>query len=92
MTQKEALNLYQGVYQLKVEYPLGQTFLTNKQVKKIESSSLPKIIAKCEYNRNLPLDIQGRPKDLIGAEFYSFKNSIGAARVQHFFKNWRTPK
>ena len=53
VTQKEAAMLYQGVYQPKVEYPLGQAFLTNKQVKKLESASMPKIIAKCEYNRNL---------------------------------------
>ena len=30
VTRKEALMLYQGVYRPKVEYPLGQTFLTDK--------------------------------------------------------------
>ena len=53
VTKKEAAMLYHGVYRPKVEYPLVQTFLTDKQVKKIESASLPKIIAKCGYNRNI---------------------------------------
>ena len=36
VTRAEAAMLYQGVFQPKVEYLLGQTFLTDKQVKKIE--------------------------------------------------------
>ena len=84
MTRPEAAMLYQGVFQPKVEYPLGQTFLTDKQVKKIESVSVPKIMAKCGYNRNTALPIRGGPKELGGAEFYSFLNTIGASRVQHF--------
>ena len=83
--------LYQEMFQPKVEYPLGQTFLTGKQVKKIEFVSLPKIIAKCGYNRNIALPIRGGPKELGGAGFYSFKNTIRASGVQHFIKNWRTP-
>ena len=46
VTIQEASILYQGVYRPKVEYPLGQTFSIDKQVKKIESASLPKITAK----------------------------------------------
>ena len=41
--------------------------MTDKQVKKIESVSLPKIIAKCGYNRNMARDIRGGPKELRGA-------------------------
>ena len=66
--------------------------MTDKQVKKIESASLPKMIAKCKYNRNLATDIRGGLKELGRAGFYSFKNTVGATRVQHFIKNWRTPK
>ena len=47
VTRKEAVMLYQGVYRPKVEYPLGQTFLTEKQVNQIELASLPKIITEC---------------------------------------------
>ena len=92
ITRKEAVMLYQGVYRPKVEHPLGQTFLTDKQVKKIESASLPKIIAKCGYNRNMTSDIRGSPKELGGAGFTAFLNKIGATRFQHFIKNWSTPK
>ena len=61
-------------------------------MKKIESVSLPKIIAKCGYNRNKALPIRGGPKELGWAGFYSLKNTIGALGVQYFIKNWRTPK
>ena len=66
--------------------------MTDKQVKKIEFASILKIIAKCGYNRNTALDMRGGSKELGGAGFYSFKNTSGATRVQHFIKNWRTPK
>ena len=71
VTRAEAAMLYQGVFGPKVEYPLGQTFLTDKQVKKIESVSLPKIMAKCGYNRNTSLPIRGGPKELGGVGLYS---------------------
>ena len=59
-------------------------------MKKVESVSVPKIMAKCGYNRSTALSIRGGPKELGGAGFYSFQNTIGASRVQHFLKNWRT--
>ena len=86
MTRPEAAMLYQGVFRPNVEYPLGQTFLTDKQVKKIESVSVPKIMAKYGYNRNTALSIRGGPKELGGTRFYPFLNTIGASRVQHFLK------
>ena len=92
VTQPEASMLYQGVFRPKVECPLGHTFLTDKQVKKIESVSMLTIIAKYGYNRNIALDIRGGPKELDWTGLYSFKNTIGATRVQNFLKNWRTPK
>ena len=91
VTRAQATMPYQGVFRLKIEYPLGQMFLTDNQVKKIESVSLPKIIAKCGYNRNTALPIRGGPKELGEEGFYSFKNIIGALGVQHFIKYWRTP-
>ena len=61
-------------------------------MKKIESASLPKIIAKCGYNRNIPLEVCGCPKELGAAGFSPFISTIGATRIQHFLKNWRTPE
>ena len=58
---KEAVLLYQEVYQPKVEYPLGQTSFTEKQLKKRELASLPRIITKYVYNRNMTTDVQGGP-------------------------------
>ena len=33
LTKKEAATIYEGVWRPKVEYPLGQTYLTDKQKK-----------------------------------------------------------
>ena len=87
VTRTEAAMPYQGVFRPKVKYPLAQSFLTEKQVEKIESVSVPKIMAKCGYNRSTGLPIRGGPKVLGGAGFYSLLNTIGASRVQHFLKN-----
>ena len=57
VTQPEAQMLHQGVYYPKIVYLLRQTFLTDKHVQKIELTSLPKIIAKCGYNKNMHLGI-----------------------------------
>ena len=35
--------------------------------------------------------IRGGLKELGGTGFTAFPNTIGAKRVQHFIKNWRTP-
>ena len=61
-------------------------------MKKIDSVSLPKTIAKCGYNRNTALQIRRGPKELGGVGFYSFKNTIETTGVQYFIKNWRTSK
>ena len=58
---------------------------------KIESVSVPKIIAKCGYNRTTALPIRVGPKGIGGAGFYAFLNTISTSRVHHFLKNWRTP-
>ena len=73
--KNKSSNAIQNIFRPKVEYQLGQTFLIDKQVKKIESDSLlPKIMAKCGYKRNTTLSIRGGSKELCGAEFYSFLN------------------
>ena len=73
LTRKEAATIFQGVWRPKVEYPLGQTYLTDKHVNKIESASLPKVIAKCGYNRNMPIEIRGGLEELGAARSNSFK-------------------
>ena len=85
VTQQEAFMLHQGMYQPKIEQPLEQTFLSDKQVKEKESASIPKIFEECGYNRNMHFVIRGRPKTLGVAGLYSFKTIIKATRVQHFF-------
>ena len=73
--------LCQGVYQPKVEYPLGNPFLNEKQVQNIESSSIPKDVAECGYNRKICFEIKGEPKELSANGFYLFKTTIGATSI-----------
>ena len=70
VTQTDAAMLYQGVFRPKAEYPLAQSFLREKHVKKIESVSVQKIMAKYGYNRTTALPIRGGPEVLGGACFY----------------------
>ena len=65
--------------------------MIDKHVKKKESASLPKIIAKYGYNGNMYCVIQGGSTELGVVGFSPFKTTIGAAKIQYFIKNWRTP-
>ena len=65
--------------------------MSDKHVKKIESASLPKVITNYGYNRNMHLGIRRGPKELGAVDFYPFKTIIGATRIKHITKNWRTP-
>ena len=84
--------MYQGVFRPKIEYPLEQNFLTDKHVKKVESASLQKVIAKCGYNRNLPLGILGDPTKLSAARFHPFLLLIGTERILHLLEQLCIPK
>jgi len=83
--------LYQTVWKPSVEYPLAQSFLSEKQLRKIEQSSMPKLIAKCGYNRNTSRAVLAGPIELGGGGFTPLYTTSGSGYVLHFLKNWRTP-
>jgi hypothetical protein len=90
-TREESRMYYDTVWRLAVEYTLSQSFLSEIQLKKIESSCLPKIISKCGYNRNTSRAALGGPANLIGGGIIPLVATTGAGEVLHFIKNWRTP-
>jgi hypothetical protein len=90
-TRDESRMYYDTVWRPAVEYTLSQSFLSEKQLKKIESSCLPKIISKCGYNRNTSRAVLGGPANLTGGGIIPLVATTGAGEVLHFIKNWRTP-
>ena len=91
ITRPEAQMLYQSVYRPAVEYTLSQTFLTSTQYQKIQQKTMPRIFAKCGFNRNTSRKVLFGPQHLGGGGFIPLQAVAGAGYVQHFLKQWRSP-
>ena len=50
-SRTDAMRFYTTIYRPAVEYTLTQSFLTGKQLHRIEKASMPAIYSKCRYNR-----------------------------------------
>jgi hypothetical protein len=86
-TREESRMYYDTVWHPAVDYTLSQSFLSERQLKKIESSCLPKIISKCGYNRNTSRAVLGGPANLIRGGIIPLVATTGAGEVLHFIKN-----
>ena len=82
--------LYETVFKPSVEYPLGQSFLSKKQLLSIERKTLPRIRAMCGFNRNTSKAILEAPIELSGGGFTPFHVTANALSMMHFIRNWRT--
>jgi hypothetical protein len=91
-TRSEARMLYQAVWKPAVEYVIPQSFLSEKQLRKIEKASMPKMYACCGFNRNTSRAVLAAPIELGGGGFTPLKVVAGTGYVTHFLKNWRTPE
>ena len=90
-TRTETRLLYNAVWKPSVEYVLPQSFLSEKQLKTIEKASMPKIYARCGFNRNTSRAVLAGPIELSGGGFTPLHVTAGTGYVTHFLKNWRTP-
>jgi hypothetical protein len=90
-TRAETRMFVQSVWKPAVEYTLPQSFLSEKQLKSIETESMPKLYAACGYNRNTSRAVLAGPEELSGGGFTPLKVIAGTGYVLHFLKNWRTP-
>jgi len=70
-SQTEATLLYETVYRLTVEYTLPQSFLTPSQLHQIEQKTLPRLYARCGYNRNTSCNVLRGPKGVGGRGLYT---------------------
>jgi len=77
--------LYEAVFRPSIEYTIPQSFLTPKQLENIEKSSIPKILAKCGYNRKTAKAIMNGPKELGGWVFIPLTIVAGVGYVLYFF-------
>ena len=92
VTRAEAKTLYQAVYRPAIEYAIPQSFMSEKQLKLIERKTLPKIFAKCGFNRNTARSILFGPQEIGGGGFVPLYAVAGTGYIKHFLKHWRTPK
>jgi hypothetical protein len=84
--------LYRSVWKPAVEYTLPQSFLSKQQFKKIEQACMPKLYAKCGFNRNTSRAVLAALIELGVGDFTPLYVTAGTGYVTHFLKNWRTPK
>jgi hypothetical protein len=52
---------------------------------------MPKLYAKCGFNRNTSRAVLAAPIELGGGGFTPLYVTAGTGYVTHFLKNWRTP-
>ena len=90
-TRDETRMFVRSVWKPAVEYTLPQSFLSEKQLKAIESASMPKLYAACGYNRKTSRAVLAGPEELSGGGFTPLLAIAGTGYVLHFLKNWRTP-
>ena len=83
--------LYNTVWKPAVEYTLPQSFLSTKQLEKIEKENMSSIYAKCGYNRKTSRKVLQGPLSLGGGGFTPLYTTALAGSIMHFLKNWRSP-
>ena len=83
-TRTENRMMYNTVYKPSVEFTLGQSFLSKKQLNSIERKTLPKIKAMCGFNQNTSKAIMEAPIELSGGGFTPLHVTASASSVMHF--------
>ena len=90
-SRTEATLLYETVYCPTVEYTLPQSFLTPSQLHQIKQKTLPRLYARCGYNRNTSRDVLHGPRDVGGGGFTTLQTVAGAGYIAHFLKYFCSP-
>ena len=84
VSREEARMLFLTVWKPSIEYAIGQSFLSRKQLDSIEKASLPKLYSACGFNRNTKKEILQVPTELSGGGFTPLHVIESAAYVLHF--------
>jgi exonuclease III len=89
LTRQEAWTFYHSCYIPSVTYPLTSSFLTEKQLDKIQRRAMTIIYAKCGFNRHTKREVLFGPHEFGGAEFRRLFISQGLAQTKYFLRHWR---
>ena len=90
VSRNKAHTLFQTVWKPSIEYAIGQSFLSEKQLASVEKASLLKLYSACRFNRNTKREILQAPTELSGGGSTPLHVTASAVYVHHFIRNWRT--
>jgi exonuclease III len=89
LTRSEAWTYYSACYLPSVTYPLTASFLTSKQLQKVQTRAMSIIVPRCGYNRNTHRSIIYGPHRLGGAGFRHLAVEQGVLQVTYFLRHVR---
>jgi hypothetical protein len=89
LTREEAWTYYRSCYVPAVKYPLTSSFLSQSQLKGIQTKAMAIITARCGFNRNTKSEVLYGPRDLGGADFLHLAVQQGICQVTYFLRHWR---
>ena len=90
LTRFGATLAYHGIYVPSMKYVLPQCFFEEKVLDRAERQSLPPLIAKSGYNRNVATQLRYAPLSYAGCGFIRWSTMQGEGQVTLFLKHWRT--
>lgn len=73
-----------------MKYVLPQCFFGEKNLDTAERQSLPKLISRCGYNRNIAMELRYAPLSYAGCGFVRWSTLQGEGQITLFLKHWRT--
>ena len=88
LTRREAWTYYFSMYLTSPGYPLPLSHFSPSELHKLETKSLPAIIAKCGFNRNSSRDVLYGPVRFNGGGFRPFRTEQGVGQIQYILKHW----
>ena len=88
LSRREAWTYYFSIYLTSPGYPLPLSHFSPSELHKLETKSLPAIIAKCGFNRNSSRDVLYGPVRFNGGGFRPFRTEQGVGQLQYLVKHW----
>jgi hypothetical protein len=91
LQRNEAWTYYTACYLPSVCYPLTASYLTSKQLHRVQTRAMSIIIPRCGYNRHTHRSIIYGPQHIGGAGFRHLYTEQGLLKVAYFLRHLRTP-
>ena len=75
-----------------IHYIAAQSYLTDKQMDTIDKETMAGLYPGSGYNCNMSRAVLQALIDMGGTGFTPMKVAAKSGYIQHFLKNWRTPR